>query len=87
MVCRRECPCKFCHYRLNSDRISRLLVRQGPFVQYLMTFCSRLEAAGDVISGTFVGPIVPDKSVKCRDPSLNRSQEIPPEAIRGGICR
>ena len=25
------------------------------FVQYLTTFCNRLEAAGDVISGMFVG--------------------------------
>ena len=51
------------------------------FVQYLTAFCSRSEAASDVISSTFVGPIVPDKCVKYRDIHLNRSREIPPEAV------
>ena len=32
-----------------------------------------------------LGPIVPDKPVKFRDPSLNRSREIPSEAVGGGI--
>ena len=39
----------------------------------------------DVISGIFVGPLVPDKPVKSGDPRLNRSQEIPPEAAWGII--
>ena len=43
-------------------------------------FCSLLEAISDVISGKFVGPIVLDKCVKFRDPCLNRSRDIPPEA-------
>ena len=30
-------------------------------------------------------PIVLDKHVKFRDPNLNRSQEIPPKAVGGGI--
>ena len=30
-------------------------------------------------------PIVADKCVKFRDPYLNRSREIPPEAVGGGI--
>ena len=45
----------------------------------------RPEAAGDAISGAFVGPFVLDKCLKCRDPSFNRSREIPPEAIGNGI--
>ena len=32
-----------------------------------------------------VGPIVPHKCGKFGDPRINRSQEIPPEAIGGGI--
>ena len=32
-----------------------------------------------------MGSIVPDKRVKFRDPRLNRSREIPPEAVEGGI--
>ena len=47
------------------------------FVQYLTAFCSRLEAASNVISRTFVRQIGPDKPVKLR--------EIPPEAVGGGI--
>ena len=72
-----------------SGRIIRLFYLAGPvlrtFVQYLITFCSRTEAAGDVLSGRFVGPIVLDKPVKFCGPTLNRSREIPPEAVRGGI--
>ena len=37
------------------------------FVQYLTTFCSRKEAASGVISGIFVGPLVPDKPVEFHD--------------------
>ena len=48
-----------------------------------ITFCSRPEAADDVISGTFVGLIVLDKREKIRGPSLNRFRENP--AARGGI--
>ena len=35
-------------------------------MQYLTAFCSRTETASDVISSSFVGPIVPDKLVKFR---------------------
>ena len=55
------------------------------FVQYLIAFCSRPETAGDVLSAIFVRMIVRDKFVKFRDPGLNRSWEIPPEAVEGGI--
>ena len=55
------------------------------FVQFLITFCSRLEAAGDVISDRFVGPFVLHKRVNIHDPILNASGEIPPEAVEGGI--
>ena len=50
-----------------------------------MTFCSLPETASDFICGKFVRPIVLDKCVKCGDPCLNRSPEIPPEAVGGGI--
>ena len=52
-------------------------------MQYLITFCSQLEEADDVISGGFVGPVVLDKCVKFHDPSLKRSQEILTEAVGG----
>ena len=51
------------------------------FVQHVIAFCSRPETAIEVISSTFVGPIVPDKRVKFRDPHLNRSVEIQPKAV------
>ena len=53
-------------------------------VQYLIAFCSQPETDGDVLA-RFGGPIVPDKHVKFGDPRLNLSQEIPPEAVGGGI--
>ena len=55
------------------------------FVQYLTAFCSQLEETSDVISGRFVGPVVPDNRMKFGDPRLSLSQEIPPEAILCGI--
>ena len=55
------------------------------FVQYLIAVCRRLEAASDVISGRLAGPVALDKHVKFHDPSLNRSREIPPDAVGGGI--
>ena len=55
------------------------------FVQCLIAFCSRRETAGKVVSGAFLEPIVHDVQVKFRDPRLNRSGEIPPEAVGGVI--
>ena len=55
------------------------------FVQYLIAFCSRQEATSNVISSRFVGPVIPDNSVKFGDPLINLSPEIPPEAIWDGI--
>ena len=55
------------------------------FVQYLIAFYSRLEADGDVIYESFVRLTVPDQYVKFRDPRLNRSLEIRPETVGGGI--
>ena len=57
------------------------------FVQYWLAiaFVSGPETASDVISGRFVRLTVPNKFVKFRDPRLNRSPEIRPEAVRGGI--
>ena len=54
-------------------------------MQYLITFCSRLEAASDVISGVFVGPIIFDISVRFRGPIIFRSREIIPEAVGSGV--
>ena len=56
--------------------------RFAHFVQYLITFCRRPEAASDVIFRRFVGPIVLDKCVKFRGLSLNRSQEMPHDGCR-----
>ena len=51
------------------------------FAQYLIAFCRRPEVTSDVISGKFLGAVVPDNLVKFCDPRLNRSREIPPEAV------
>ena len=40
------------------------------FEQYSIAFCSRSEAASNVISVTFMRLIVSDKSVKGRDPRV-----------------
>ena len=53
-------------------------------VQYLIAFCSRAETASDVLSDKFEAPVVSDKLVEFRGPCLNRSWEIPREAIGGG---
>ena len=37
----------------------------------------------DVISGGFVGPVIPDYSVKFVDARLNLSRESLPEAVNG----
>ena len=55
------------------------------FVQYLITFCSPPAATSDVISGAFVWTIFPNEHVQFRDHHLNRTREIPPEAIGGSI--
>ena len=54
-------------------------------MQYLIAFCSQPETASDVISGIVVRSIVNDKHEKFCDLRLNRSRQIPPEAIGGGI--
>ena len=51
------------------------------FLYYLTAFCSRPEEAVDAMSGKFVGPLVLDKCEKFHDIGLNRSREIPPEAV------
>ena len=45
-------------------------------MEYLIAFRSRPETASDVISCKVVGPIVLDKSLKFRDPCLNRSRQF-----------
>ena len=77
-------------YRLNKHWSNYwTLCPTGPvlrtFVQHLITFVSRPEAASEVISGEFVGPTLLDRCVKFRCHSLNASREILPEAVGGGI--
>ena len=55
------------------------------FVQYVIAFCSRPKLTSDIVSGRFMGPVVPDNPVKFGDPRLNHSRKIPPEAVYGGI--
>ena len=71
---------------LNSGQIICPGQTTGPvlrttFVQYLIAFCSRLEATSAVISDRFVGTVVPGNHVKFGDHRLNFSQEILPEAL------
>ena len=70
---------------LDRSRLHVGRTRLRTFVQYLTAFCSRLETVNDVISGTFVRPVVHDKRVKSRAPRLNHSREIQTEAVGGGI--
>ena len=51
-------------------------------MQYLVAFCSRPQAASDVLSGRWGRLIVPDKCVvRFGDLRLNRSGEIRPESV------
>ena len=52
---------------------------------YAPCLCRRPEATSDVISGRFLGPVVPDNCVKFSGPRLNISCEVRPEAVCGGI--
>ena len=67
------------------DSLATELVLRTTFVHYLIAFCSRPEATGDVISGKYMRPVVLDNHVKFGDPRLNRSREIPPEPVWCGI--
>ena len=51
------------------------------FVQDLIAFFSRPEVTSDVIYGRFVVPVVYDNRLNFGDHRLNRSREIPPEAV------
>ena len=82
-----DVPVRFGDSRLKQWSYYSTLCPVGPvlhtFVQYLISFCSRLEAASDVVSSRFLWSIVPDKCVKFCDPCLNRSREMPPDAVEG----
>ena len=85
-----DVPTSFADYRLKNGIIIRLLSGQTfflHFVWYWIAFfaCNRPEAASDVVSGRFVRPVVLDKCVKFRDPSLNRGRKIPPKTVAGSI--
>ena len=87
----RDVRATFGEPRLNSGRIILLFfllarpVLRITFVQYLIAFCSQPEATSDVISGVFVGSVIPDNRVKFGDHRVNLSGEIPTEAVLGGI--
>ena len=53
-------------------------------MQYLIAFFSRLEAASDIISGSFVRPIVSDKRLRLHNPHFSLYPEIQAEAVGGG---
>ena len=55
------------------------------FLQDLIVFCSRPEVKSDVVSGKFVETVVAANRGKFGDPRLNRSREIPPDSVCGGI--
>ena len=78
---------KFGGSMLKSGRIIRLLSAPAlrNFAQYLITFCSRLEAASDVISGRIARPIVVDKRVKLCHPCLKRSRELPSKPLEAAF--
>ena len=88
-LCRHGGPCRLCWFSVKQWSNYSTLCPVGPvlrtFVQYWITFCSRPQAASDIVSGTFVSLVVLVKRVKFHDPCLNRSWEIPREAARGGI--
>ena len=46
-----------------------------------------MNAASDVTSGRFVGPIVSDEHAKVGDPCTNRSREIPPKPSEAAFRR
>ena len=46
------------------------------YVQYLIPFCSWIEAASDVISGMYMRQSIFDKAVKFGDPRFNYTHEI-----------
>ena len=60
---------------LNSGRIILLFGLPDPFHNHCVA------TSGAVISGRFVGPVIPDNHVKFGDHRLNLSGEIPPEAV------
>ena len=82
---------KFGNSALNRGRVIHLFADRSRVTHFyvsfklLIAFCSRPEAANDVVSGTFMELTVPNKCVKFRHTCLNRSGEILPKAVAGGI--
>ena len=86
-----------CRQKVAGDAISGVffgdaMLNSGPHQFYALLCSIQLHFAAywkqlslDVISGIFVGPIVPDKRVKFRDPHLNCSGEIQTKAVGGSI--
>ena len=79
---------RYGHYRLNGGRIIRLFDWPHQFYALLCSVYLHCAANWKQLVRSYsaaVGPIVPDKHVQFGDPRLNRSREIPPESIEGGI--
>ena len=80
---------KFSDSMLKCGQIIRLFAGHTRFTHVCVIFTCIFQPTGkgnsDVIYGKFVGPNVPDKPIKFRNPRLNRSREIPPQAVGGGI--
>ena len=80
---------KFDHSRFNSGLIIQPFADWTPHVHFyavcIHLHFSATEAFGYVISGRCVRLIVPDETVRFRDPRLNCSQEIQLKAMQGSI--
>ena len=59
--------------------------RTNTFMEYSITFCSRPEAAIDVMSTHVMHIVADNAAVKCRDLRLNCSREICIQVVGDGI--
>ena len=74
-----ETPRRLIRKRCGYSSLEKL---EDAFCTVLDLMQAKPEAVGEVIFGKFVRPTVLDKWAKFRDPCLNHSREIPPEAFR-----
>ena len=90
-----DVPASLGDSRLSSGRIIRLVDQSDPFCALSCGIYSscilQLTGSTQRLATSYPAycewPIVLDKHVKFRDPCLNRSREIPPEAVADGILR
>ena len=64
-----------------ATQIRPKVIGGGIFDRFTNFDKCRLEVAGDVISGGFMKPDVPDNRTKFGDPRLNLSRQISLEAV------